>query len=86
MQVTFLGYSDLDFETKEGQHIDGIKVFWYFISDTRNYTGYEVGSYFIPRSRSDLINQVRSLQPLSECLLDMGFNGKRAVFNGITAI
>ena len=66
-----------------GTHIDGVKFFYYYKSSSSNYVGYEVGSYFIPRNRSDLINQIRQVKPGSACILDMGFNGKKAIFNGI---
>ena len=84
MDVVFLGYMDLDFEASDHSHIDGIKFFYYFPSDSRNYVGFEVASYFVPRNKPDLINQVRSCVPGQPAILDMGFNGKRAVFNGIT--
>lgn len=86
MQVKFLGFADYDFNSKEGSHIDGIKIYWCFLSDSRNYTGYEVGSYFIPRSRRDLIEMVNQLKPFDECDMDMGYNGKRVTFNSIFKI
>lgn len=86
MEVIFLGYSDLDFNAKDGTHIDGVKVYYYFKSASMNYFGYQVGSYFIVRSNQDLIDQVKSLKPLCKANINMGFNGKKAFMNSIVEI
>ena len=86
MDIVFLGYMDLNFDANDGSHIDGIKFYYYFPASSNNYSGYEVGSIFVSRSRSDLCKQVISIKPLSPCILDMGFNGRKSFFNGITTI
>lgn len=85
MDVVFLGYSDMNFVSRDGNQIDGIKFFYYYPSQSRNYLGYEVGSVFVSRQNTEKINQIKSIKPLSSCLLDMGYNGKRSIFNGIIA-
>ena len=46
MQVVFLGYNLVDFVNDDGQSIKGLKFFFYFESEKRNYHGYEVASCF----------------------------------------
>ena len=86
MPVFYLGYNDLDFTSADGKTIDGIKVYWYFESDSQNYFGYEIGSYFIPRGKSEIIKQIKNLVPGEQCELDLRYNGKKPVFVSLTPI
>ena len=85
MDVVFLGYNDMNFTSKDGNLIDGVKFYYYYPSQSRNFKGFEVGSVFVSRQNTEKINQIISIKPLSNCLLDMGYNGRRSIFNGIIA-
>ena len=84
MDVIFLGYKDIaNFHTDDGKVIDGIKVFFTFESFDNNYSGFEVGHWFIDRSKSDLISKVNSFKPLENVTLSLASNGKRTYFTDI---
>lgn len=79
MEVCFLGYSDMNFQTKDGSHIDGVKVFYYYPTNKPNYVGFESGSYFVGRSNQKLIENIRHCVPGNYYRLNMGYDGRKAV-------
>ena len=62
MDVMFLGFAEFDFDSKDGNHIKGVKFYYYFPSDRSNYHGYEVGEIFIPDTLKSKCDNVRSCQ------------------------
>ena len=86
MEVIFLGYNELNFDSSDGKHIEGIKFYFYYPSNSPSYHGFEVGNFFISSNNVELIKNVRSIQPGIKCRMTMGFNGKRSIFNGLSPI
>lgn len=84
MDVIYLGYKDIiNFHTDDGKVIDGIKVFFTFESYDSNYRGFEVGHWFIDRSKSDLIEKINTFKPLDNVKISLASNGKRSFFTDI---
>ena len=86
MEIIFLGYADYNFDSNDGNHIDGIKFFYFFQSTKSNYKGFEVGGIFVPRTRNDQISEVQKCIPLQHYRLNMGYDGRKAVFLGLDLI
>lgn len=82
MEVTFLGYQLLDFVNNENQSVKGIKVYFFFQSDRKNFKGYEVGSYFCDYARDRILyDMVQKLEPLKKYKLELipSFTGKTKI-------
>lgn len=86
MDVTFLGYMNLNFDSNDGHHIEGVKFFYYFPSRKNNYSGFETGGIFVDKTKTDLIDAVKRCAPGMSVHLDMGFDGRRSFFAGIRPV
>ena len=86
MDIIFLGYNNVEFTSDNGNRISGVKFQYYFRSNKPTYVGYESAGIFVSSSRDDLIRQIRQAEPLKPYVLNMGYDGKRAVFNGLSPV
>lgn len=88
MPVTFLGYQVLDFVNNDGDAVKGIKFFFMYESDKRNYKGFEVSSYFADFLRDRILYDiVQKCVPGERYVLDLtpSFSGKTKI-NNLTPI
>lgn len=86
MDVCFLGYQNLNFDSNDGNHIEGIKFYFYFPSKKNNYVGFECGGIFVSKMQQILVDIVKKCVPGNYYHLDMEFDGKKAVFAGISEV
>lgn len=67
MQAIFLGNQILDFKPKDGDYIKGMKVFFAFSPESRNWEGLEIHSTFLDFERDriqyDMCRKLVALQP-----------------------
>lgn len=85
MDAIYLGYRNINnYVTPDGKTIDGLKVYYSFESASNVYTGFEVGTWFIDRNKSDLIEKVKNLKPLDTVHFSVVTNGKRTFINDVT--
>lgn len=79
MQAIYLGCQILDFKPKDGDYIKGMKVFFAFSPESRNWEGLEVHSSFLDFERDricyDIVRKLVSLQPY-EFDFTNSFSGK----------
>ena len=79
MRAIFLGCQILDFKPKDGDYIKGMKVFFCFTPESRNWEGLEVHSSFLDIEKDricyDICRKLTSLQPY-EFDFATSFSGK----------
>lgn len=79
MEAIFLGVQILDFKPKDGDYIKGLKVFFAFSPENRNWEGLEVHSSFLDFERDRVCYDCcRKLEPLQAYRFDFAtsFTGK----------
>lgn len=79
MQAIFLGCQILDFKPKDGDYIKGMKVFFAFSPENRNWEGLEVHSSFLDFEKDRICYDIcRKLEPLQPYDFDFAtsFTGK----------
>ena len=82
MLITFLGYQILDFTNNDGEPIKGIKMYFMFPSEKRNYKGFEVASYFADYVREKILyDMIQKCVPGERYQLDLipSFSGKTKI-------
>lgn len=82
MEIIYLGYSIYNFTTKEGEKIDGLKIFFAYQNDKPNSSGYVCGNYFVDRQNDNILfNIVQKCIPLEKYVLDLipSFGGKTRI-------
>lgn len=79
MRAIFLGCQILDFKPKDGDYIKGMKVFFAFSPESRNWEGLEVHSTFLDFERDRICYDIcRKLTSLTAYEFDFSasFTGK----------
>ena len=78
MKCTLLGFKSLDFENKDGDKVEGIKLFLAYVDE--NTVGFECDAKFINRNVFDTFGiKLEELAGSVSTVIDVEFNMKNKV-------
>lgn len=83
MKITFLGYTDMDYYNANKEHIDGLKVHYYFKSMQINHFGFKSDTNFVARQNAELITAIKSIKPNTICDADFIMEGRSKYLSSI---